>query len=1332
MKPAYFCRMLAGALVRLGGLMVVTPAAADLVLNFDNDRPDASALPAYITFTGAPAGGFDATILGTGVQLQEGVSYNLTTLAAGVDVTKYTSGRVFVSLGSSLIGLTPGSNYTPDFADPTSPNFLTRLDKYEITYSPASYTPQGKFVPANGGANLSATDFFGIPLQLQTTGGAQSKTLTWSYTDAINTAAVFQALGALENFKTDSVASTLGALVTGGANGVSINTPAGPMNGVVRIIAPTSTNQSAGGSSTPYPDIGAYATHVKTNRISAHIAGQNGQFANGTYQNYDLTGTISKTTGNLVLTGAVTNSSGAPTALTVTVTQANLQSFIIYGANPAYIVTTGSDTNKVVQKIVADYFSGLNFGFIGSPVNNPNMSGTAIGASPSWTWYGNKPGGGGPAPLPLRDAYAAAQPANSGFYNAYASYLNNSSAPVTDAYGFPYTDRLASPLASLDDNTVLTMTILPDDLGSPLSRWVITVPAPNTETFANFLVGPTASSTLTVTGGGTAILSAENTYSGGTTIIDGTTVEVTNSNPGMSSSIGTGLLRLDEGILRAGVNNLAFSNAVSLTSNGGGFDTNGNVLTWNGVISGAGELTKIGAGTLILGGTNTYSGGTLVDGGALEVGANGALGTGPVTMQPGTTLQFDASGIALENAIELNANSTFDTGSNADGISGTIAGAGGFTKLGSGTLILGGANTYAGGTLLEEGALGVTSSGALGAGALAMAPGTTLQFDTSGLTLPNAIVLNADPTIDTQSNTDTIAGVISGSGSLDKIGTGTLILTAANTYTGPTDVQAGTLALRGSLDSIVTLESGATLGGPGTVGGIVANSGATVAPGVLGPYATLSVTGKASFASGSTFGVNVNPAGQNDKLVTTGMTAIAGGTVVVSGAAGTYLPSTRYTLLTAQGGLSGTFASLSTNGELATLVFIDPTLSYDANDVYLGFAVSPFVTAAQTANQIATALALQAQPVGSPLYDALIGQTAPGALSAFNALSGEVHASAIGAAFDDTRLPREAVLDRLAESYGAQSSSGAKAVQTYGFSTPTQVYSAWAQGFELLGSSRRKRQFRDAWQQRWRFRPRRRRDALRPLPPRRRWRLRQFEHLGPVAWFDWDHLGGLCRALRRRQHRRASIAGRRLLRRQSLWPQSGGVLPRLLPDGGIGLWRRYGRGFWRGRLASSCCGAVYVGRVGRAVPRACGGRSPYRELYRDAWARLARRWVGERGLRDHHTRAARRGDDVRERAHDAERDDRLAACLRRPHAKCDDGLRQRSAHPVLDRRRADRARRARPRIRPRSAPDREHQAERLLFWTSVVRRERQRHQGQARSDFLTGKTRAIDVGFTSI
>ena len=70
------------------------------------------------------------------------------------------------------------------------------MDKYEITYG----VPASGGAPT-GGANLSSTDFFGIPLQLQTTGGSQPKTLTWNYNTAVNTAAVFQSLGALENYR---------------------------------------------------------------------------------------------------------------------------------------------------------------------------------------------------------------------------------------------------------------------------------------------------------------------------------------------------------------------------------------------------------------------------------------------------------------------------------------------------------------------------------------------------------------------------------------------------------------------------------------------------------------------------------------------------------------------------------------------------------------------------------------------------------------------------------------------------------------------------------------------------------------------------------------------------------------------------------------------------------------------------------------------------------------------------------------------------------------------------------------------------------------------------
>ena len=211
----------------------------------------------------------------------------------------------------------------------------------------------------------------------------------------------------------------------------------------------------------------------------------------------------------------------------------------------------------------------------------------------------------------------------------------------------------------------------------------------------------------------TVRLSNENTYSGGTSVIGGGTILVTNSTPGTSSSIGTGRLTLDAGTIQAGADGLMFDNAVALGSNGGTFDTNGNTLAWTGVITDevpgqAGALTKRGSGTLTLTGANTFGGGAYLMEGTLGVGDSGALGTGTLYMAAATTLQFAAGGLAIANPVYLGytgngggggnppPDPTIDTGSFVETISGVVSGPGDLTKIGAGTLILTGANAYQG------------------------------------------------------------------------------------------------------------------------------------------------------------------------------------------------------------------------------------------------------------------------------------------------------------------------------------------------------------------------------------------------------------------------------------------------------------------------------------------------------------------------------------------------------------------------------------------------------------------------------------------------------------
>jgi autotransporter-associated beta strand protein len=255
--------------------------------------------------------------------------------------------------------------------------------------------------------------------------------------------------------------------------------------------------------------------------------------------------------------------------------------------------------------------------------------------------------------------------------------------------------------------------------------------------------------------------------------------------------------RLELGSQNPSIQNLTGSGTVSsstasATIRVGAGDFSG-VMTDSG--SGVLALNKIGAGTLTLTGVNTYTGGTTINAGTLQLGNGGANGS--------------IVGNVVDNGVfQVNHSDALTFG-------GIISGTGSFAQVGSGTTILTAANSYSGGTTIAAGTLAAGADNNLGAatGGIAFTGPATLQFLSSFAT-SRAVSLNATGTFDTQANTDTLGGVISGPGGLTKVGSGTLILNAANTYTGPTTINAGTLqtgiANALSTATAVTVASGAS------------------------------------------------------------------------------------------------------------------------------------------------------------------------------------------------------------------------------------------------------------------------------------------------------------------------------------------------------------------------------------------------------------------------------------------------------------------------------------------------------------------------------------------
>ncbi|ECH7616381.1 AIDA autotransporter-like protein ShdA, partial [Salmonella enterica subsp. enterica serovar Tennessee] len=243
---------------------------------------------------------------------------------------------------------------------------------------------------------------------------------------------------------------------------------------------------------------------------------------------------------------------------------------------------------------------------------------------------------------------------------------------------------------------------------------------------------------LTKTGAGTLILNAENTYTGSTTISEGTLI-ATNVE-----ALGTGNVT---------------DNATLEMNTGGDFDN---------AISGSGQVVKSGDETLTLSGANSYTGGTTISGGTLVATNVEALGSGDVT----------------DNAtLELNTGGDFDN---------AISGSGQVVKSGDKTLTLSGANSYTGGTTISGGTLIATHVNALGTGAIDNR--ASLLLDASGQ------FTVTDLTTESGGNTEIGAGSTLQATTLTQKSDSTLTINLNSNTTAPVIHAASQVSLAGTLD----------------------------------------------------------------------------------------------------------------------------------------------------------------------------------------------------------------------------------------------------------------------------------------------------------------------------------------------------------------------------------------------------------------------------------------------------------------------------------------------------------------------------------------------------
>lgn len=403
-------------------LFLTLPIAAwaqnSLTFNIVNNRSE----DVYLYFANASITGTDpdSSAITTNIANTDNNHYLIGANSSlnGFTIESFIAGRIFFSIGEAL-----DSGNGSNFNNPTSDDFSRRMDHFEITYDTG--------IPSSG-ANMTGTDFFGVPLELS----SGSSSVSWT---PLNFSSVFsQVIDVMSSTSTNQPGD---AIVTG-PQGVAVD----GVGNVVRLIAPST---ATAGPTSPYRDIGNYHDSLKDQANTIHVLSDD--FGN----NYNLQGGV-QSNGDVLLNQV--DSEGTIQSILISADYFTAEQ--IYGANPAQATINGTLTNSAdftpnEAAAIRDIYAGFNLGVWGS---TEEVNGKPLGEFTSKEFFDL---------ASVEFFFSNAQPDNPDFYNAYAeiiAQLSNNSV-----YGFPYSDVLGGQFINLDPsgNPVLTLTIQPDVIPEP-------------------------------------------------------------------------------------------------------------------------------------------------------------------------------------------------------------------------------------------------------------------------------------------------------------------------------------------------------------------------------------------------------------------------------------------------------------------------------------------------------------------------------------------------------------------------------------------------------------------------------------------------------------------------------------------------------------------------------------------------------------------------------------------------------------------------------------------------------------------------------------------------